>query len=167
MDVPILITSLRPIQLFNSSSFRFIWGTRAVEAQFQIEAPDPYPLLKQRTDLSKPVVLSTSSSVTYIIMWPVCLQLPVPKPTIQINLRITLTPWKERIVKLEVENLTYQITWQVQFLFFWGGEHLMCFQETHLQSPHQWLGTAGLPRFLVTVSKMKTFILTPVWIEMK
>ena len=121
MDVPILITFLKPIQLFNSSSFRFIWGTRAVEAQFQIEAPDPYPLLKQRTDLSKPVVLSTSSSVTYIIMWPVCLQLPVPKPTIQINLRITLTPWKERIVKLEVENLTYQITWQVQFLFFFGG----------------------------------------------
>ena len=49
-----------------SSSFCFIWGASAVEAQFQIRAPDPYPLLKRRTDLGTLVVLSASSSVTLI-----------------------------------------------------------------------------------------------------
>ena len=44
----------------------FIWGTRAVEAQFQIEAPDPYPLLKLRTDLGTLVVLSASNFITFI-----------------------------------------------------------------------------------------------------
>ena len=56
----------QPQSKFNSSSCCFIWGTRAVEAQFQIEAPDPHTLLKQRTDLGPPVVLSDSSSVTFI-----------------------------------------------------------------------------------------------------
>ena len=55
--------------LFNSSNCRFIWGTRAVEAQFQIEtpdAPDPYPPNKRITDLGTLVVLSAFSSVTSI-----------------------------------------------------------------------------------------------------
>ena len=47
----------------------FIRGTRAVEAQFQIEAPDPYPLLKRRTDLGMQVVLSIFDSVTFITMF--------------------------------------------------------------------------------------------------
>ena len=51
--------------IFNSLSFRFIWGTRVVEAQFQIEEPDPYPLLKRWTDLGTLGVLSPSNSVTY------------------------------------------------------------------------------------------------------
>ena len=37
-----------------------------VEAQFQIEAPDPYPPNKVRTDLGMLVVLSSFSLVTYI-----------------------------------------------------------------------------------------------------
>ena len=52
---------------FNFSNFHFIRGTRAVEAQFQIKAPDPYPLLKRRTDLGTLVVLSTIDSVTFIV----------------------------------------------------------------------------------------------------
>ena len=51
---------------FNSSNFHFIQGTRAVEAQFQIEAPDPYLLLKRRTDLGMQVVLSTINFITYL-----------------------------------------------------------------------------------------------------
>ena len=38
-----------------------------VEAQFQLEAPDPYPPNKWRTDLGTIVVLYGSSSVTYIL----------------------------------------------------------------------------------------------------
>ena len=56
---------LVPIE-FNCSNCCFIWGTRATEAQFQIKEPDPYPLLKGRTDLGMLVVLSASSSVTSI-----------------------------------------------------------------------------------------------------
>ena len=40
--------------------------TRLTEAQFQIEAPDPYPLNKRRTDLGMLVVLSNFDSVTFI-----------------------------------------------------------------------------------------------------
>ena len=42
--------------------------TRAAEAQFQIEAPDPFPPNKRRTDLGTLVVLSGSSSVTHILL---------------------------------------------------------------------------------------------------
>ena len=49
-----------------NAKFHFIRGKRAVEAQFQIEVPDPYPLLKWRTDLGMLVVMSTICSVTYI-----------------------------------------------------------------------------------------------------
>ena len=45
----------------------FIHGTRAVEAQFQTEAPDPYSLFKRRTDLGALVVLSTFDSITFMI----------------------------------------------------------------------------------------------------
>ena len=48
--------------------FRLI--LRVVEAQFQIEAPDPYPSNKQRSDLGTLVVLSGFSSVTCIIIAP-------------------------------------------------------------------------------------------------
>ena len=43
---------------------KLFWRTRLIEAQFQIEAIDPYPLNKQRTDLGMLVVLSIVSSVT-------------------------------------------------------------------------------------------------------
>ena len=54
------------IKLFNSSTVISFGRTREVEAQFQIEASDPYPPNKQRTDLGTLVVLSSSSSVTFL-----------------------------------------------------------------------------------------------------
>ena len=51
---------------FNSLNFPFIRGTRAIKAQFQIKAPDPYPLHKRRTDLGTLMVLSAIDSVTRI-----------------------------------------------------------------------------------------------------
>ena len=42
------------------------FGERAVEAQFHIEAPDPYPLFKRRTDLGGLVVLFDTSSISLI-----------------------------------------------------------------------------------------------------
>ena len=47
------------IDILTLRVFIFIWGTRPVEAQFQIEAP--------RTDLGTLVVLSTFDSVTLIV----------------------------------------------------------------------------------------------------
>ena len=39
--------------------------TRAVEAQFQIKVPDPYPLVKRRTDLGVLVVLPLFRYIYY------------------------------------------------------------------------------------------------------
>ena len=47
--------------------YKIIGRTRVVEAKFQIEAPDPYPPNKWRTDLGTLVVLSGSSSVTKMV----------------------------------------------------------------------------------------------------
>ena len=48
----------------------FKLGNKSSRGPFQIEAPDHYPLSKRRTDLGTLVVLSNSSSFTYIIRQP-------------------------------------------------------------------------------------------------
>ena len=45
-----------------------MWGRRASEAQFQIKAPDPFPLLKWRTGFGTLVVLSAVNSVTCVVV---------------------------------------------------------------------------------------------------
>ena len=55
------------VTMFYSLSLHKNTGrTRLIEAYFQIEAPDPYPPNKWRTELGTLVVLSSVSSVTYI-----------------------------------------------------------------------------------------------------
>ena len=61
-----LLRHSRHLKKHFNSKFLFHPGTRAVEAQFQIEAPDPYPLLKRRTKLGMQVVLSAINSVTIL-----------------------------------------------------------------------------------------------------
>ena len=46
------------MDIITIQTFESFGGTRLIEAQFQIEAPDPYPLNKRRTDLGMLVVLS-------------------------------------------------------------------------------------------------------------
>ena len=60
------MTSHRCVPGKVDSAKNTMYTTITVEAQFQIEAPDPYPLNKQRTDLGMQVVLSAPSSVAYI-----------------------------------------------------------------------------------------------------
>ena len=50
------------------TSFKHFYHTQPIEAQFQFEAPDPYPLNKRRTELGKLVVLSSVNSVTLVCL---------------------------------------------------------------------------------------------------